>query len=70
MPLPVSPSQIGLPSDTQPPRGRYDKLIAAGMATRFVKGTSGNPDGRPNRRQSGMNASELAQCVLQFLAPS
>lgn len=30
--------------------GRYDKLHAAGMATRFVKGTSGNPNGRPKNR--------------------
>lgn len=28
--------------------GRYDKLHAADMATRFVKGTCENPNGLPN----------------------
>jgi hypothetical protein len=40
--------------------GRRDKLPAAGMATRFVKGTSGNPKGRPKRRQPGCSVRELA----------
>jgi hypothetical protein len=43
-------SQIDLPSETKPASGRYDKLHEAGMATRFVKGTSGNPNGRRKRR--------------------
>jgi hypothetical protein len=39
-------SRIATPSDTFA-AGRYDKLLEAGMATRFVKGASGNPSGRP-----------------------
>jgi hypothetical protein len=42
--------QIDLPSDSKSAAGRYDKLHEGGMATRFVKGTSGNPNGRPKRR--------------------
>jgi hypothetical protein len=30
--------------------GRYDKLQEGGKATRFIKGTSGNPNGRPKKR--------------------
>ena len=40
---------IDLPSESKSAAGRYDKLQEAGMATRFVKGTSGNPSGRPKR---------------------
>jgi hypothetical protein len=53
--------QIDLPSATKSVAGRYDKLLKAGMATRFVKGTSGNPSGRPKRRPSGMSRKELTE---------
>ena len=37
-------------SESRSPARSYDKLIEAGTATRFVKGTSGNPNGRSRRR--------------------
>ncbi len=37
-------------SESKSPARSYDRLIEAGMANRFVKGTSGNPNGRPRRR--------------------
>jgi hypothetical protein len=41
---------IDLLSESKPAARQYDKLQEGGMATRFVKGTSGNPSGRPKRR--------------------
>jgi len=52
---------IDLPSETETAAGRYDKLHEAGMATRFVKGTSGNPSGRPKRTRSRMTVLDLAE---------
>jgi hypothetical protein len=52
---------IDLPSETETAAGRYDKLHEAGMATRFVKETSGNPSGRPKRTQSRMSIKDLAE---------
>jgi Family of unknown function (DUF5681) len=43
-------SQVALPSESKSSDERCEKLHEAGMATRFVKGTSGNPSGRPKRR--------------------
>ena len=40
------------PAASQSPAGRYDKLHDAGMATRFVKGTSGNPSDVPSAGRS------------------
>jgi hypothetical protein len=53
-------SRIDKPSDTFA-AGRYDKLIEGGMATRFVKGASGNPSGRPKRTRSCMTVLDLAE---------
>jgi len=38
------------PSRPTTPVGRYDKLQEGGRATRFIKGKSGNPNGRPKKR--------------------
>jgi hypothetical protein len=53
MAVPFDDFDIDLPSDSKSAAGRYDKLHEAGMATRFVKGTSGNPCGRLKRRSNG-----------------
>jgi hypothetical protein len=52
--------RIDMPSDTFT-AGRYDKLLEAGMATRFVKGALGNPSGRPKRTQSRMTLLDSAE---------
>jgi hypothetical protein len=38
------------PSQPTTPVGRWDKLQEGGKATRFIKGKSGNPRGRPKKR--------------------
>jgi Family of unknown function (DUF5681) len=43
-------THIDSPSQSKSDARRYDRLQEAGKATRFVKGTSGNPSGRPKRR--------------------
>jgi hypothetical protein len=58
--------RIDMPSDPFP-AGRYDKLLEAGMATRFIKGASGNPSGRPKRTQSRMNIKHLAERLQSVL---
>jgi hypothetical protein len=52
---------IDPPLETETAAGRYDKLQEAGMATRFVKGASGNPSGRPKRTQPRMSIKDLAE---------
>jgi hypothetical protein len=52
-------SRTDVPSDPFG-AGRYDKLLEAGTATRFVKGASGNPSGRPKRTPSRMTLLDLA----------
>ncbi len=58
--------QIDLASETKP-AGRYDKLHQAGMATRFVKGASGNPSGRSKGRQLEGSVKELVQSLRDRL---
>jgi hypothetical protein len=47
-----SSDNLSSPAQLNSTEGRYDKLQAAGKATRFVKGRSGNPGGRPRKNQS------------------
>lgn len=47
-----SSDDLPSPAEPNPTAGRYDKLPEAGKATRFVKGRSGNPAGRPKKSQS------------------
>src|SRR5438477_145650 len=50
--------QTDPPSESSSAAGRYNKLQGAGMATRFVKGTSGHPAGRP-KRPEGVSIKEI-----------
>jgi hypothetical protein len=59
--------QVDSPSEPLSAAGRYDKLQQAGMATRFVKGTSGNPSGRPKRIRSERRVEELADLLRGML---
>ncbi|HEY8669863.1 MAG TPA: DUF5681 domain-containing protein [Terriglobales bacterium] len=47
--------------------GRYDKLLEAGKATRFVKGKSGNPAGRPKKSQSTADLQKYLEHLRAFL---
>ena len=62
--------QIDSSSEPLSAAGRYDKLQGAGMATRFVKGTSGNPSGRPKRGKVERTVKDLAQRFRDLCDPA
>jgi hypothetical protein len=50
---PIDDIHLDWPLQPKSAAGRYDRL-----ATRFVKGTSGNPSGRPRKRPIGLSINE------------
>lgn len=62
-----SPYNLSSPAEPIADAGRYDKLQAAGKATRFVKGSSGNPAGRPRKSQSTADLQKHLEHLRSFL---